>query len=169
MALEPNEGPRSPGPTGKGSPFWGSRKAKEGGTAEAAPDVKSGRAPPTPGTHLSRRHPCPRSSSRRKAAKQDGPTHKPGTKLKYAVFNLLWRKFPNSAFNQHSFSPTESHYIFSQSPQDLAPFRPAPGPVFCFRVVDQRMFGWALFIPLASRVFISSSSGLALGCVHQDR
>ena len=149
MALKPNKGP-----TGRGIPFWGNRKFKEGGTLKVAPDVKSRRSPPTPSTHVSKHHGCQRPSSRSNAAKQGGATHKPGTKPKHVVFNLLLRKCPNNARSQHSSSPNTSHYIFSQTPQDLAPFRPGPAPVFCFCVVDQRMFGWALFTPLASRVFI---------------
>lgn len=153
MVLKPNKGLTVQGPTGRGIPFWGNRKAPEGGTLKVPPDRKS-RSPPTPRTHLSQHLGYQSSSSRSNAAKQDGATCKPGIKLKHVVSNLLLRKFPNDALNQHSLSPVASHYIFSQFWQDLAPFRPAPGPMFCFSVVDQRMFGWAMFTPLTSRVFI---------------
>lgn len=137
-------------------PLWGNRKAKEGGTLEVAPRVKNWDLLLSQGlpwiSTIVARGPALEATLRRQKWRHPEAWQKANA-TQYVFFNFLLRKFPNNALSQHSLSPTTSHDIFSQSPQDLAPFRPVSGPVFCFYIIYQRMFGWAPLTPWASRVF----------------
>lgn len=144
MAPKPNKGLMSPGGCKQTHSFMREQKGQGRGNFGGCSESKKLGPPPIPGTPLNKHHRCQRSSfgSNTPKAKWRHPeAWQKANATQYVFFNFLLRKFPNNALSQHSLSPTTSHDIFSQSPQDLAPFRLVSGPVFCYYIIYQRMFG----------------------------